>query len=91
MSGGAQTHLGLIVLDAEHPSNQINKGLVGNPSPPRYVRRPQGSDASGVLHKREDPTCTKKRMSGRERKRSPVVRFARFSNANRVWISEADD
>lgn len=50
------------MLDAEHPSNQINKGLEGNPSPPGYVRRPQGSDASGVLNKREDPSCTKERV-----------------------------
>lgn len=92
MSGGAQTHLRLIVLDAEHPNNRINKGLEGNPSPPRYVRRPRGSDARGVLHKREDPSCMKKRMSGREEgKRSPVVRFARFSNTNRVLISKADE
>lgn len=34
----------------------------------------------------------KKRMSGREEgKRSPVVRFARFSNTNRVLISKADE
>lgn len=57
MSRGAQTHLRLIVLDAEHPSNQINKGLQGNPSPPRYLRPPQGSDArarGSLMHEEAD-------------------------------------